>query len=85
MALELGPMDSHLQLDPPSARQIDEEEREQELLREMQEAVQGQIVDQQDDDEYGSPQRKRRTIQEQQTCWRPRNGTVDPADNILEA
>ena len=85
MALELGPMDSHPQLNPPSARQIDEEEREQELLREMQEAVQGQIVDQQDDDEYGSPQRKRRTIQEQQTCWRPRNGTVDPADDILEA
>ena len=78
-------MDSRPQLDSPSARQIDEEEQEQELLREMQEAIQGQIVDQQDDDEYGSPQRKRRTIQEQQTCWRPRNGTVDPADNVLEA
>lgn len=81
----MGSIDSHRQRNPPSTRQIDDEERAQELLREMQEAIQGQIVDQQDDDEYGSPQRKRRTIQEQQTCWRPRRGTVDPADDILEA
>lgn len=56
----------------------DEERKEEDSLDEGVEANRlEQAQEAQDQEDFHSPERNRRTIQEQQTCWRQRNGSVE--------
>lgn len=57
----------------------DEERKEEDSLDEGVEANRlEQTVAHEVQEDFQSPERNRRTIQEQQTCWRQRNGSVEP-------
>ena len=63
--------------------EANEEQKEEE---DQDEDLGQQIVERlADDGDFDSPERPRRNIQEQQTCWRHRNASIEASDNNQEA
>ena len=78
-AVIFHPEDDEGDIEDSSNSIQDEERKEEDSLDEGVEANRlEQTVAHDNQDEFQSPERNRRTITEQQTCWRQRNGSVEP-------